>query len=80
MNQTVAAVLKTFLLAQPPQTQCQAVLLMDGALVTAMHTLSSTVSTIFQAKLGALALFQDMSSTFLFMQIGTKSLHVESSW
>ncbi|KAL7465465.1 hypothetical protein ACHAXS_005793 [Conticribra weissflogii] len=49
MHQTVATVLKTLLLAQPPQTHHQAALLVDDALATAMHTLHSTVSTTLQA-------------------------------
>ncbi len=60
MHQTVATVLKTLLLAQPPQTGCQAALLVDDALVTAIHALWSTVSTTLQATPGGLAFSQDM--------------------
>ncbi len=55
MHQTVATVLKTLLLAQSPQTCCQATLLVDNALATAMHALQSTVSTMLQATPGGLA-------------------------
>ncbi|KAL7454407.1 hypothetical protein ACHAXS_000328 [Conticribra weissflogii] len=55
MYQTVAIVLKTLFLAQPPQTCHQAKLLVDDALVTFMYTLCSTVSTTLQAKPGGLA-------------------------
>ncbi len=39
MHQTFATVLKTHLLANPPQSCCQATLLVDVTLVTAMHAL-----------------------------------------
>ncbi len=39
MHETVVTVLKMLLLAQPPQTHHQASLLMDDALVTAIHAL-----------------------------------------
>ncbi len=52
--------LKTVLLAQPPQTHCQAALLVDDDLATAMHALHSTVSTTLQAMPGGLAFSQDM--------------------
>ncbi|KAL7452807.1 hypothetical protein ACHAXS_000286 [Conticribra weissflogii] len=55
MHWTVATVLRTLLLAQPPQTHCQAALLVDDALATAMHTMQSTVSTRLQATPGGLA-------------------------
>ncbi len=55
MHQTVATVLKTILLVQPPQTRCQAALLVDDALATAMHAMQSTVSTTLQAAPGGLA-------------------------
>ncbi len=60
MHQTVATVLKTLLLVQPPQTCCQATLLVDDALVTAMHAFWSTVSTTLQANPGGLVFSQDM--------------------
>ncbi len=60
MHQTVASVLKTLLLAQPPQTRCAAALLVDDALATAMHALRSTVSTTLQATPGSLAFSRDM--------------------
>ncbi len=41
MHQTVATVLTTLLLPQPPQTSCQAVLFEDDALDTGMHALLS---------------------------------------
>ncbi len=52
MHQMVASVLKTLLLAQPPQTRCQAALFVDNALVTAMHALNSMMSTILEAMSG----------------------------
>ncbi len=55
MHQTVATVLKTLLLAQPPQSRREAALLVDDALATAMHALRSTVSTTLQATPGGLA-------------------------
>ena len=60
MHQTVATVLKTLLLAQPPQSHCKAMLLVDDALATAMHALQSTVSTILQATPGGLAFSEDI--------------------
>ncbi len=54
MHQTFASVLKTLLLAQTPQTCCQATLHVDNALATAMHALQSTVSTALQATPGGL--------------------------
>ncbi|KAL7460043.1 hypothetical protein ACHAXS_000511, partial [Conticribra weissflogii] len=60
MHQTVATVLKTLLLAQPPQTRRQAALLVDDALATAMHALQSKISTTLQATPGGLALSPDM--------------------
>ncbi len=60
MHQTVATVLKILLLAQPPQAHCQAGLLVDDALATAMHALQSTVSTMLQATPGGLAFSLDM--------------------
>ncbi|KAL7460146.1 hypothetical protein ACHAXS_000610, partial [Conticribra weissflogii] len=60
MHETVATMLKMLLLAQPPQTHHQASLLMDDALVTAMHALRSTVSTMLQATPGGLTFSQDM--------------------
>ncbi len=59
MHQMVAIVLKTLLLANPPQSCCQAALLVD-ALATAMHALHSTVSTMLQAMPGGLAFSCDM--------------------
>ncbi len=59
MHQTVATVLKTYLLAQP-QTCCQAALLVDVALATAMNVLCSMVSTMLQAMPGGLAISCDM--------------------
>ncbi len=55
MHQTVATVLKTLLLAQPPQTCHQAALLVDDALATAIHALQSTISITLQATPGQLA-------------------------
>ena len=55
MHQTVATVLKTLLLAQPPQSRREAALLVDDALATAMHALRSTVSTTLKATPGGLA-------------------------
>ncbi len=55
MHQTVA-----LLLVQPSQSCCQAVLLVDDTLATAMHTLHSMVTTIVQAMPGGLAFSQDM--------------------
>ncbi len=60
MHQTVATVLKTLLLAQPPQTCCHTALLVDDDPATAMHALWSTVSTMLQAMPGGLAFSQDM--------------------
>ncbi len=60
MYQTVATVLKTLLLAQPPQSRREAALLVDDALATAMHALRATVSTALQATPGELAFSQDM--------------------
>ncbi len=54
MHQTVATVLKTLLLAQPPQTYCQVVLIVDDTLATAMHALQSMVLTMLQATPGGL--------------------------
>ncbi|KAL7453407.1 hypothetical protein ACHAXS_000300, partial [Conticribra weissflogii] len=51
---------KKNLLAQPPQTHCQAVLLVDDALATAIHAVRSLVSTMLQATSGGLAFSQDM--------------------
>ncbi len=45
MNQTVSTVLKTLLIANPPQPHHQAALLVDDALAIDMHALQSTVST-----------------------------------
>ncbi len=53
-------VLKTLLLALPPQSCCQATLLVDDTLATAMHALQSTVSTTLQAMPLGLAFSQDM--------------------
>ncbi len=55
MHQTVETMLKTLLLAQPPQMRCQAALLVDDVLATAMHALQSTISTTLQATPGGLA-------------------------
>ncbi len=55
MHWTVATVLKTLLLAQPPQTHHQAALLVDDALAIVMHALQSMVSTTLQATPGGLA-------------------------
>ncbi|KAL7463850.1 hypothetical protein ACHAXS_004201 [Conticribra weissflogii] len=55
MHQTVATMLKTLLLAPPPQTHCQAKLLVDDALATTMHALQSTIFTTLQATPGGLA-------------------------
>ncbi len=60
MHQTVATVFKTLLLAQPPQSCCQAALLVNDALATARHALRSTVSTTLQATPGGLEFSQDM--------------------
>ncbi|KAL7460405.1 hypothetical protein ACHAXS_000856 [Conticribra weissflogii] len=60
MHQTIATVLKSFLLAPPPKICCQAALLVDDALATAMHALHSKVSTTLQATPGGLAFSQDM--------------------
>ncbi|KAL7449979.1 hypothetical protein ACHAXS_000220, partial [Conticribra weissflogii] len=60
MHQTVATVLKTLLLANPPQTCCQAALLVDDALTTVMHALQSTVSTTLQVMPGGLVFSHDM--------------------
>ncbi len=60
MHQTVATVLKTLLLAQPPQKCCQATLLEDNVLATAMHALQSTVSITFQATPGGFAFSSNM--------------------
>ncbi len=60
MHQTVVTVLKTHLLAKPPQTCCQAVLLVDNTLAIFIHALQSTVLTMFQAKTGGLAFSWDM--------------------
>ncbi|KAL7461162.1 hypothetical protein ACHAXS_001590 [Conticribra weissflogii] len=49
MHQTVATVLKTLLLVQPPQSHSQATLLVDNALAPAFHALQSMVSTMLQA-------------------------------
>ncbi len=64
MHKTVATVLKILLLVQPPQTHCQAALLVNDALATAMHPLRSTVSTMLQATPGGLTLSQ-----FMFLDI-----------
>ncbi len=61
MHQTVATVLKTLLLAQPPQTCCHTALLVDDDPATAMHALWSTVSTMLQATPGGLAFSQGMN-------------------
>ncbi len=55
MHQTVATMLKTLLLANLTQTCCQAMLLVDDVLATAMHALQSTVSDTLQAMLKGLA-------------------------
>ncbi len=55
MHQTVATVLKTLFLAYPPQSYCQATILVDNDLATAMHALQSTVSATLQATPGGLA-------------------------
>ncbi len=60
MHQTVAMVLKTLLLAQPPQSSFKATSLVDDALATAMHALRSMVSTTRQAAPGGLTFSQDM--------------------
>ncbi len=60
MYQTVATVLRTLLLAQPPQTCHHATLLVDDTLATAIHALQTTVSTTLQAMRGGLAFSQDM--------------------
>ncbi|KAL7449546.1 hypothetical protein ACHAXS_000206 [Conticribra weissflogii] len=60
MYQTVATVLKTFLLVQQPQSCHQATLLVDNALAYAMHALQLMVSTTLQAMPGGLAFSQDM--------------------
>ncbi len=60
MHHSVATVLKTLLHANPPQSRCQAALLVDDALETAMHALQSTVSTTFQATPGGLESSHDM--------------------
>ena len=60
MHQTVATVLKTLVLAQPPQSRREALLLVDDALAAAMHALRSTVSTTLQATPGGLAFSRDM--------------------
>ncbi len=52
MHQIVATVLKTLLLAQPPQSCYQATLLVDNFLATAMYALQSMVSTTLQAMPG----------------------------
>ncbi|KAL7468668.1 hypothetical protein ACHAXS_008904 [Conticribra weissflogii] len=49
MHQTVTTVLKTLLLAQPPQSYHQALLPVGNTLATAMHALHSMVSTMLQA-------------------------------
>ncbi len=46
MHQTVATVLKTLLLAQPPQTHCHAALLVDDALAKSMHALQSSLKYV----------------------------------
>ncbi len=81
MHQTVGTVLKTLLLAQPPQSCCQAALLADDALATALHTLHSTVLTMLQAMPRGLAFSQlSSSSTFLFLQSEMPFLRKESNW
>ncbi|KAL7471883.1 hypothetical protein ACHAXS_012190 [Conticribra weissflogii] len=62
MHQTVATVLKTLLVAQPPQSRCQAPLLVDNVLATAMHALRSMVSTLLLATPGGLAFFSSFLS------------------
>ncbi|KAL7462211.1 hypothetical protein ACHAXS_002601 [Conticribra weissflogii] len=60
MHPTVATLLKTLLLAQLPQTRHQVMLLVYNALVTVMHALQTTVSSMLQAMPGGLAFSQDM--------------------
>ncbi len=60
MHQTVTSVLKTLLLAQPPQTHCQAEMIVNDALATAMHAISSMVSITLQPIPGGLAFSWDM--------------------
>ncbi len=60
MHLTVATVLNTLLLANPPQSCCQAALLVDDALATALHALWSIISTELQAMPGGLAFCWDM--------------------
>ncbi len=60
MHQTIATVLETILLANPPQPHHQAALFVDDALTTAMHALQSTVSTKLKATPRGLAFSQYM--------------------
>lgn len=80
MHQTVAALLKTHLLAQLPQTHCAAMLLVDDALATAMHTLRSIVSMTLQAMPVGLAFSQDMFRNIFSLPIGMPSLRREINW
>ncbi len=60
MYQTVVTVLRTLMLANPPQSCHQAALLVDDTLATTLHALQSMVSTPLQATPGGLAFSHDM--------------------
>ncbi len=80
MYQTVATLLKTFLLVQQPQSCHQATLLVDNALAYAMHALQLMVSTTLQAMPGALLSLKTCFSIFLSLLIGKPSFHRENNW
>ena len=60
MHQTIATVLKMTIEASPPQNVDNVNNLVEDALVAAMHSLQTTVSTTLKATPGGLAFSRDM--------------------
>ncbi len=80
MHQTATTVLKTILLAQPPQSHHQGMLLVDDALVTAIHALQSMVSTMLQTLPGGLVFSGNMFLNIPLLATGMSFLCKESNW
>ena len=60
MHQTVGTILKTLLLARPPQNEQDVLNLVDDALATTMFAMRATISTVLKASPGSLAFNRDM--------------------